>query len=120
MQKKGGTATAYVDIDLTGTEVSVDLACELASTATANLTSVFGEGKVTVSVGTPVAQTGATNMTVSGTTVTVGTAAMNGTVRVPITLTWDGDVNDTTDTNTGATQTDVTIPVTLTVSQHIN
>ena len=120
----GGTATAYVDIDLTGTEVSVDFTCALATTAATNLTSVFGEGynnKVTVNVGTPTLLDGATSMTTNGTTVTVGTTAMNGTVRVPITLTWtDAAANNTNDTNTGATKTDVTIPVTLTVAQHTN
>ena len=120
----GGTATAYVDVDLTGTEVSVDFSCEIAAAAATNLTSVFGAGyadKVTVAVGTPVLQSGSTNMTLSGTTVTVGTTAMSGKVRVPITLTWrDVEANNAADTTTGATQTSVTIPVTLSVSQHVS
>lgn len=118
-----GTATAYVDIDLSGTEVSVDFTCALADTASTALTSVFGSGyasKVNVTVGTPVLQGTTSNMTLSGTTVTVGSAAMSGVVRVPIELNWThADANNAADTNTGVTQTSVTIPVTLTVQQHI-
>lgn len=118
----GGTATAYVDVTLTGTEVSVDFACALAENSAA-LTTAFGSDyadKITVAVGTPVLQSGAENMTLSGNSVTVGTAAMSGTVRIPITLTWtDAAANNTADTTTGLGQTGVTIPVTLTVSQKI-
>lgn len=120
-----GTATAYVDIDLTGTEVSVDFTCALASAASTNLSTVFGANyadKVTLEVGTPALQGTTSNMTLSGTTVTVGSSAMSGVVRVPITLTWD-DLNttvaNTADTNTGVTQTTLTVPVELNVTQHI-
>lgn len=120
-----GTATAYVDIDLTGTEVSVDFTCALASAASTNLSTVFGANyanKVTLKVGTPALQGKNSNMTLSGTTVTVGSSAMSGVVRVPITLTWD-DLNttvaNTADTNTGVTQTTLTVPVELNVTQHI-
>lgn len=121
----GGTATAYVDVDLTGTEVSVDFTCALDESSATNLTTVFGENyadKVTVSVGTPTLQGTTSNMTLDGTNkvITVGTDAMSGTVRVPITLTWkDVAANNAADTNTGALQTGVTIPVALTVEQHI-
>ena len=120
-----GTAVAYVDIDLTGTEVSVDFTCALASTASSNLTTIFGSNyadKITLAVGTPVLQGTTSNMTLSGTTVTVGSSAMSGVVRVPITLTWT-DLNtsaaNTADTNTGSTQTALTVPVDLSVTQHI-
>lgn len=50
----------------------------------------------------------------------VGNAAMSGTVRVPITLKWtDDEANNAADTNTGALQNGVTIPVSLTIQQHI-
>lgn len=121
----GGTATAYVDIDLTGTEVSVDFTCALAAASATNLTTVFGANyadKVTLAVGTPALQGETSNMTLSGTTVTVGTSAMSGVVRVPITLTWN-DLNtsaaNTADTNTGVTKTTLTVPVDLSVTQHI-
>jgi len=120
----GGTAVAYVDVNLTGTEVSVDFTCALADSSATNLTSVFGENyadKVTLAVGTPELLDGATNMTLSGTTVTVAsTGAMSGKVRVPINLRWlDVNTNNATDTNTGATKNELTVPVTLTVQQHI-
>ena len=121
----GGTATAYVDIDLTGTEVSVDFTCALATAASTNLNSVFGANyadKVTLEVGTPTLQGTTSNMTLQGTTVTVGTSAMSGTVRVPITLTWtdlNTEIPNTADTNTGATKTTLTVPVTLNATQHI-
>ena len=124
----GGTATAYVDVDLSGTEVSVDFDCELGDTASTYLTNVFGANyadKITLEPGTPVANGTLTNMTLDATNeiVTVSSSgAMNGTVRVPIVLTWD-DLNTETvnaaDTNTGVTQTTLTVPVTLTVTQHI-
>lgn len=121
----GGTAIAYVDVDLTGTEVSVDFTCALAESSTTKLTEVFGEGyadKVTLSVGTPELQGTTSNMTLDAANkvVTVGSDAMSGTVRVPITLTWtDAVANNAADTNTGALKTGVEIPVTLTVQQHI-
>ena len=121
----GGTATAYVDIDLTGTEVSVDFSCALDADAADNLKAVFGNdyaNKVNPTVGTPVTEGTTSNMTLSGTTVTVGTSAMSGTVRVPITLTWtdlNTETDNTADTNTGATKSALTVPVELNVTQHI-
>lgn len=121
----GGTATAYVDIDLTGTEVSVDFSCALDADAADNLKAVFGNdyaNKVNLTVGTPVTEGTTSNMTLSGTTVTVGTSAMSGTVRVPITLTWtdlNTETDNTADTNTGATKSALTVPVELNVTQHI-
>lgn len=121
----GGKAVAYVDVDLTGTEVSVDFTCALADTSATVLTDVFGADyadKVTVSVGTPTLEGTTSNMTLDADNkvITVGSAAMSGTVRVPITLTWtDAAANNTADTNTGALKTGVEIPVTLNVQQHI-
>ena len=123
----GGSATAYVDVDLSGTEVSVDFTCALGETATA-LEDVFGTNyasKVTVSVGTPVLQGSTTGMTLDAANKVVkvdssSTTAMSGTVRVPITLTWtNADGNNAADSNTGAIKSGVTIPVTLSVQQHI-
>ncbi len=120
----GGTASAYVDVDLTGTEVSVDFSCELGDAA--NLCSVFGEdyaSKVAVSVGTPVLKDSASNMSLDAAKkiVKVGSAAMNGTVRVPITLTWtDHNDNSAADTAAGIRGGNVTIPVNLSVKQHIS
>lgn len=121
----GGTATAYVDVDLTGTEVSVNFDCNLADNASDNLKAVFGENyanHVSLSVGTPVLEGTTSNMTLDAAnkTVKIGTAAMSGKVRVPIVLTWTNKTeNDAADTTTGADQTNVTVPVTLTVQQNI-
>ena len=120
----GGTATAYVDVDLTGTEVSVDFSCGLSTGV--DLTSVFGEGyadRVQLSVGTPALEGATSNMTLDTAhgVVKVGTAAMRGKVRVPITLAWaNKDGSNAADTSIGATKTAVTIPVTLSVKQHIS
>lgn len=111
----GGTATAYVEVDLTGTEVSVDFSCEA---------QVGNElsGLMTVNVGTPVLEEGAMNMTLDAANkvVTVGDAAMSGVVRVPITLSWTDDGTDANDTQTGTSASTKTIPVTLTVQQHVS
>lgn len=107
----GVTATGYVDIDLTGTEVSVEIDCKLGD-------SQGVPAPVEVTVGAPVPADGASNMTVDGNVVKVNGGAMKGTVRVPITLTWDS-TDDDADTAAGATASDMTVPVTLQVRQHI-
>lgn len=108
----GGTATAYVDVDLTGTEVSVNFSCAAQAE----------DGLMEVSVGTPVLKQGAANMTLDATNkvVTVGDAAMSGVVRVPITLSWIDNGTDDNDTQTGTAISTKTIPVTLTVQQHVS
>ncbi len=122
----GKSATAYIEIDLTGTEVSVDFSCVLAENAD-ELKSVFGDDyadKVTVETGTPAIANGATNMTLSadGKYITVGNGAMSGKVTVPITLTWTdrnttaGNADDSTIGNTADT---LSIPVTVTVAQKV-
>lgn len=109
----GVTATAYVDVDLTGTEVSVQFDCELSNAAS------FAAG--TVSVGTPTLSTGASDMTLdtANKIVKVGSGAMNGSVRVPITLTWTGDA-DANDTALGKAGNTLEVPVTLSVKQYID
>lgn len=115
----GVTATGYVDIDLTGTEVSVEIDCKCPL-------SNSGDNAipVEVTVGEFEAPTGESNMTVMPkrednlVIVQVGNGPMNGTVRVPITLTWDS-TDDDADTAAGATASDMTVPVTLQVRQHI-
>lgn len=127
----GITATAQVEVDLTGTEVAVDFDCALGSTATEKLTAIFGADyadKVEVNAGAPVLQDGVSNMTLSSDkkVVEVGSAAMSGKVIVPITLTWNNaDANNGADTQVGADafttadKSKVTVPVDLTVKQHI-
>lgn len=113
----GVTATGYVDIDLTGTEVSVEIDCKLGD-------SQGVPAPVEVTVGAPVPADGASNMTVDGNVVKVNGGAMNGTVRVPVTLTWNSDDSDEAganeaDTAAGKTAGSMTVPVTLQVRQHI-
>ena len=124
----GGTATAYVDVDLTGTEVSVEFAVDTNTTALTNaLSATFGTNyaeMVTVTTGTPILLDSPTpsSMTLDETNdvVTVGSTAMTGVVRVPVILTWNGVTTyNEADTTTGATKTNFTLPVTLTVSQKI-
>lgn len=119
----GVTATGYVDIDLTDTEVSVEIDCECAL-------SNSGDNAipVKVEVGDPVPADGASNMTVMPKTednpviVKVNGDHMNGTVRVPVTLTWDSDseaTDDDADTAAGKTAENMTVPVKLQVRQYI-
>ncbi len=122
----GKTATAYIEIDLTGTEVSVDFSCVLAENA-AELQRVFGSDyadKVKVVTGTPVISDDATNMILSDDKkyITVGNAAMSGKVTVPITLTWtdrNTDAGNADDSTIGNTANTLSIPVTVTVAQKV-
>lgn len=117
----GGTATAYVDVDLTGTEVSVKFDVDTQ----ADLATIFGTGysnRITLTTGTPISQGETSNMTLDNVNdvVTVGTTAMSGIVRVPVILTWnDVEGNDVADTTIATNKTSVTLPVTLTVSQKV-
>lgn len=121
----GGKAVANVEIDLTGTEVSVDFDCALDAAGKEILKTAFGDNyadKVTVAVGTPTLSDGAANMTIDAANkaVTVGSSAMSGKVIVPITLTWtNADANDAADTATGVVGSTVQIPVSLSVKQKI-
>ena len=117
----GGTATAYVDVDLTGTEVSVKFDVDTQ----ADLATIFGTGysnRITLTTGTPILQGETSNMTLDNVNdvVTVETTAMSGIVRVPVILTWnDVEGNDVADTTIATNKTSVTLPVTLTVSQKV-
>ena len=124
----GVKATGTVKVDLTDTEVAVDLA---ASIDQSSLSSLFGGAKAKVT------------LDVNGTTKEVTTDSLSGdlssgdvlvplksgakfteadSVTVKITVEWvnetNGD-NDSNDTSEGETATTVTIPVKLTAKQHI-
>ena len=106
----GMTATATINLDLTGTEVAVDYTATIDSSA---LKDEFGDSaeNITVTVN------GKTNET--GTISLVNDAAFteeNGIVPIEISITWTGD--DANDTAL-AGKTDIELPVTLTVQQHI-
>lgn len=105
----GVTATGYVEINLTGTEVSVEIDCDLGESQGVPAPVKVDRGALEATD---------PSMKVEENVVKVNGGAMKGTVRVPITLTWDS-TDDDADTAAGATASDMTVPVTLTVRQHI-
>lgn len=105
----GVTATGYVEIDLSGTEVSVEIDCDLGDSQGVPAPVKVDRGALEATD---------PSMKVEENVVKVNGGAMRGTVRVPITLTWDS-TDDDADTAAGATASDMTVPVTLTVRQHI-
>ncbi len=110
------TAEAEVELDLTGTEVAVDFTATIGALTPTNLPS---SDKITltssVDGGTP--GTAQTIDLVGNTAFT----SSNGKKKVKLTLTWENDnENNADDTSTGTTGGTLTIPVTLTVQQHID
>ena len=109
------TAVAKIELDLTGTEVAVDFNAEVGDLTPTNLPS---SDKISltsaVDGGTP-----GTSQTIP----LVNNAAFtteNGKKIVTLTLTWvNDDTNNADDTATGMTDTVFSIPVTMTVQQHI-
>ena len=113
------TAKAEIELDLTGTEVSVDFTptigaytpSTLPSTDKITLTSAVEGGTVGSSNYIPLVDNSAFT-------------ASNGKKKVTLTLTWaNDDENNADDTATGMLadgSRTITIPVTLTVQQHIN
>ena len=110
----GVTATATVELDLTGTEVSVDVLAEVGE-----LQSGVSSDKITL---TP---------TITGMTTTDGTTtislpngeaftAENGKKTVELKLSWENDdTNNASDTAIGTAGGTLTVPVSFTVKQHI-
>ena len=110
------TATAEVELDLTGTEVAVDFTATVGTLTPSNLPS---SDKITL--------TSSVDGGAAGTTQTiplVNNAAFtssNGKKKVTLTLEWENDDNNNSDdTSTGTTGGTITIPVTLTAVQHID
>ena len=113
------TAKAEVELDLTGTEVSVDFTptigdytpSTLPSADKITLTSALEGGTVGSSNYIPLVNSSAFTQS-------------NGKKKVTLTLTWENDdENNVNDTATGMLadgSRTITIPVTLTVQQHIN
>ena len=110
------TAVATIELDLTGTEVAVDFTATVGSLTPSNLPS---SDKISltsaVEGGTP-----GTAQVIPLVNDSAFTAA-NGKKLVTLTLTWtNDDTNNADDTSTGTTGGTFTIPVTLTVQQHIS
>ena len=114
------TATAQIKIDLTGTEVAVDYTATVDKTS---LATVFGASANDVTV--------TTSAEINGKTITDGYIPLNGSSNsaftenngvaiITITLTWtNNDEHNASDTTVGTTAGTLTLPVTLTVNQHI-
>ena len=116
------TAKAEIELDLTGTEVSVDFTPTIGSYTPSTLPSA-DKIKLTSAVeGTKDNKVGSSNYIplVDNKAFT----AENGKKKVTLTLTWaNDDKNNANDTATGMLadgSRTITIPVTLTVQQHIN
>ena len=113
------TAKAEIELDLTGTEVSVDFTPTIGAYTPSTLPSV---DKITLTSAVEGGTVGSSNYIplVDNSAFT----ASNGKKKVTLTLTWANDnENNADDTATGMLadgSRTITIPVTLTVQQHIN
>ncbi len=113
------TAKAEIELDLTGTEVSVDFTPTIGAYTPSTLPSA---DKITLTSAVEGGTVGSSNYIPL-----VGNSAFtasNGKKKVTLTLTWANDnENNADDTATGMLadgSRTITIPVTLTVQQHIN
>ena len=113
------TAKAEIELDLTGTEVSVDFTPTIGAYTPSTLPSA---DKITLTSAVEGGTVGSSNYIPL-----VGNSAFtasNGKKKVTLTLTWANDnENNADDTATGMLADEsrtITIPVTLTVQQHIN
>ncbi len=109
------TAVAEIVLDLTGTEVAVDFTAKVGNLTPTNLPS-----------SDKIALTSAVEGGTPGSTTTIplvsnsAFTSSNGKKKVTLTLTWtNDDENNADDTATGIAGGTLTIPVTLTVQQHI-
>ena len=113
------TAKAEIELDLTGTEVSVDFTPTISAYTPSTLPSA---DKITLTSAVEGLTVGSSNYIplVDNSAFT----ASNGKKKVTLTLTWANDnENNANDTATGMLadgSRTITIPVTLTVQQHIN
>ena len=113
------TAKAEIELDLTGTEVSVDFTPTIDAYTPSTLPSA---DKITLTSAVEGLTVGSSNYIplVDNSAFT----ASNGKKKVTLTLTWaNDDENNADDTATGMLADEsrtITIPVTLTVQQHIN
>lgn len=113
------TAKDEIELDLTGTEVSVDFTPTIGAYTPSTLPSA---DKITLTSAVEGGTVGSSNYIplVDNSAFT----ASNGKKKVTLTLTWaNDDENNADDTATGMLadgSRTITIPVTLTVQQHIN
>lgn len=113
------SATAEIEVDLTGTEVAVDYEANVDQTT---LVEWFGDSATDVTV--------ETIATINGTQDTTGKIALiddtaftadNGKVKITVKLTWtNNEAHNVSDTTVGEAGGTLTLPVTLTLKQHID
>ena len=109
------TAVAKIELDLTGTEVAVDFKAEVGDLTPTNLPS---SDKISLTSAVDGGTPGAFQ-TIPLVNESAFTAA-NGKKVVTLTLTWaNDDQNNADDTETGIAGGTITVPVTMTVQQHI-
>ncbi len=122
------TATAEVGIDLTGTEVSVDITAKLdEEQVAAQLSTALGESVSDIKVtATPTGfGDAATGLGTSGeATINLPNQAAftaeNGVGTIKIAITWtNNEDHNASDTTAGESATSISVPITLEVKQHI-
>lgn len=109
-------ATATINVDLTGTEVAVDILAEVDEEELATALGIT-QDQISVEVDVDGATDGYVPL-VDGAAFT----SSNGVKEVTITVTWENlgtDAADAEDTELGIAAGEIEIPVTLTVQQHI-
>lgn len=108
------TATGTIELDLTGTEVAVDVEA-IADTSNITPSTFASKDKITASTEIE----GATN----GLIPLVNNAAFtesNGKKTITVTVEWENDdENNVDDTSAGNTAGTIMVPVTINVKQHI-
>ncbi len=114
----GRSVSAEIEIDLTGTEVAVDV---LATADTKSLQGIVGESNIKTSVvideQTANGETGNLIQLPNNQAFTEA----NGKKKVKIVLSWENDDEyNSSDVTIGTTQTEWQIPVTLKLQQHID
>lgn len=115
----GTTATAKIELDLTGTETAVDFGATINED---DLATIFGDSADDVTLSTSI-----TGAATSGTTTTInlpdGQAfnSSNGKIVMELTLEWtNNDANNLSDTEVGKAGANLNIPVDITLQQHID
>ena len=115
----GTTATAKIELDLTGTETAVDFGATINED---DLATIFGDSADDVTLSTSI-----TGAATSGTITTInlpdGQAfnSSNGKIVMELTLEWtNNDANNLSDTEVGKAGATLNIPVDITLQQHID
>lgn len=116
------TAVADIELDLTDTEVAVDFLAEINDSAATALSTALGDSADDVDM----------KVKINDTELTAGTphlislpngekfTSSNGKIPVTLTLTWtNNEAHNVSDTTAGENAPMLTIPITLTVQQHV-